>query len=112
MTTDQVRELEKAKKAIENVLQQAEQQETDQTGKNLSKSARASRCTDSSAALFLREISQQRKAAVQEVLEQQLLPISERIHMLEKARACQNKQSTIHKTTQQHPYGMAYYKPK
>ncbi|WOP23339.1 hypothetical protein R0I01_08095 [Bacillus pumilus] len=57
MTTDQVRELEKAKKAIENVLQQTEQQETDQTGEE----------------------------PVQKVLEQVVAPIRQQLSSLEKS---------------------------
>ncbi|WP_144525599.1 XkdF-like putative serine protease domain-containing protein [Bacillus pumilus] len=97
LTTDQVQELQKAKKAIENVLQQAEQQETEQTGeepvqKVLEQVVAPIRHQLSS----LEKSASREKAAMQEVLQQQLLPISERIHMLEKARGISKQ--TIHDT--------------
>ncbi|MFB8735576.1 hypothetical protein ACEQPO_23295 [Bacillus sp. SL00103] len=63
LTTDQVQELEKAKKAIENVLPaELNSRKQNKQGRTCPKSARTSRCTNSSSALFLREISQQRKS--------------------------------------------------
>ncbi len=97
LTTDQVQELEKAKRAIENVLQQADQQETEQTGeepvqKVLEQVVAPIRHQLSS----LEKSASREKATMQEVLQQQLLPISERIHMLEKARGISKQ--TIHDT--------------
>ncbi|MDR0125294.1 MULTISPECIES: XkdF-like putative serine protease domain-containing protein [Bacillus] len=97
LTTDQVRELEKAKMAIENVLQQAEHQDTDQAGeepvqKVLEQVVAPIRHQLSS----LEKSASREKLAMQQVLQQQLLPISERIHMLEKARGMSKQ--TIHDT--------------
>ncbi|KIL14199.1 XkdF-like putative serine protease domain-containing protein [Bacillus safensis] len=97
LTTEQVQELEKAKMAIENVLQQAEQQETDQTEeepvqKVLEQVVAPIRHQLSS----LEKSASREKAALEQVLQQQLLPISERIHMLEKARGLSKQ--TIHDT--------------
>lgn len=97
LTTEQVQELEKAKMAIGNVLQQAEQQETDQTEeepvqKVLEQVVAPIRHQLSS----LEKSASREKAALEQVLQQQLLPISERIHMLEKARGMSKQ--TIHDT--------------
>ncbi|WHY04665.1 XkdF-like putative serine protease domain-containing protein [Bacillus altitudinis] len=88
LTTDQVRELEKAKMAIDNVLQQADKQGTDQTGEE----EPVQKVLEQVVAPIRHQLSSleksagREKAAIQDVLQQQLLPISERIHMLEKAR--------------------------
>lgn len=63
LTTDQVQELEKAKKPSKTSCSRLNSRKQNKQGKNLSKSARTSRCTNSSSALFLREISQQRKSS-------------------------------------------------
>ncbi|MEI4789810.1 XkdF-like putative serine protease domain-containing protein [Bacillus sp. FJAT-53060] len=97
LTMDQVRELEKAKMAIENVLQQAEKQETDLLGEEPVQKVLEQVVAPIRDQLSLLEKSASReKLGIQQVLEQQLLPISERIHMLEKARGISKQ--TIHDT--------------
>ncbi|WP_226567377.1 XkdF-like putative serine protease domain-containing protein [Bacillus stratosphericus] len=97
LTMDQVRELEKAKMAIENVLQQAEKQETDLLGEEPVQKVLEQVVAPIRDQLSLLEKSASReKLGIQQVLEQQILPISERIHMLEKARGISKQ--TIHDT--------------
>ncbi|KIL24791.1 XkdF-like putative serine protease domain-containing protein [Bacillus safensis] len=97
LTTEQVQELEKAKMAIENVLQQAEQQETDQTEEEPVQKVLEQVVAPIHHQLSSLEKSASReKAALEQVLQQQLLPISERIHLLEKARGMSKQ--TIHDT--------------
>lgn len=113
LTTEQVQELKKAKMAIEHVLQQAEQQETDQTEeepvqKVLEQVVAPIRHQLSS----LEKSASREKAALEQVLQRDFCLFQSGFTCLKKRAVCQNKQSTIHKTTVQSPYGMAYYKPK
>ncbi|MFS0655641.1 XkdF-like putative serine protease domain-containing protein [Bacillus sp. 179-C3.3 HS] len=97
LTTDQVRELEKAKQSIENVLQQAGKQEEEQAGEEA-----VHKVLGQAIGPILDQLTSLEKSAskdtlaIQHVLEEKLLPISERIHMLEKARGL-SKQA-IHET--------------
>ncbi|OLP64074.1 hypothetical protein BACPU_28210 [Bacillus pumilus] len=97
LTTDQVRELEKAKLAIENVLQQAGKQEEEQTSEEPVQKVLEQLVAPIRDQLSSLETSASRETfAIQHVLEEQLLPISERIHKLEKARGLSKQ--TIHDT--------------
>lgn len=96
LTADQVNELEKAKMAIENVLQQAEKPETGQEEEPVQKVLEQVVAPIRHQLSSLEKSASREKAAIHQVLQQQLLPISERIHMLEKARGISKQ--TIHDT--------------